>query len=328
MKPSRLVGLIVFALGAVVAPHVGHAQAPAKLPHVGAIYLSGHHQVIVDGLRQGLRDLGLEEGKHYGLDLREIKGGDWPAVGQAARDLERAHVELIYAVTTQVTLGAKQATTKVPIVFYVGVDPVAAGLVESFAKPGGRLSGVHSLSRDLTVKRMEILREMIPKLHRMVTFFDSRESISKENAQLAGKVAQRMGLQLVERHLGSVDETRGVLQGLTSGGIQAYFHTPGGTATSQAPLIIAAARTKKLPTMFHDTSLVALGGLAAYGHNYREIGRLSAKHVQRVLAGIPPKDLPVENYDKVGLALNLQTAKEIGLSIPQAVRFRADQLIE
>src|SRR5215471_3584888 len=158
MKPSRLVGLIVFALGAVVAPHVGHAQAPVKIPHVGAIYLSGHHQVIVDGLRQGLRDLGLEEGKHFVLDFKEVKGGDWSAVGQAARDLERANVELIYAVTTQVTLKAKQATTRVPIVFYVGVDPVATKLVESYAKPGGRLSGVHGLSRDLTVKRMEILR--------------------------------------------------------------------------------------------------------------------------------------------------------------------------
>jgi putative ABC transport system substrate-binding protein len=217
---------------------------------VGAIYLSGHHQVIVDGLRQGLRDLGLEEGKHYVLDVREVTGGDWPAVGQAARDIERANVEVIYAVTTQVALGAKRATAKVPIVFYVGVDPVAAGLVQSFAKPGGRLSGVHSLSRDLTVKRMEILKEMIPKLRRMVTFYDSRESISTENAQLARKVAQQMGLQLVERHLDSVEETRGVLQGMTSGGGQAYFHTPGGTATSQAPLIIDAARTKKLPTMF------------------------------------------------------------------------------
>jgi putative ABC transport system substrate-binding protein len=137
-----------------------------------------------------------------------------------------------------------------------------------------------------------------------------------------------MGLQLVERHLDSVEETRGVLQGLASGGVQAYFHTPGGPATSQAPRIIDAARTNKLPTMFHDTSLVVLGGLAAYGHNYREIGRLSAKHVQRILAGVPPKDLPVENYDKIGFALNLRTAREIGLTIPQSVRFRADQLIE
>jgi putative ABC transport system substrate-binding protein len=320
--------LITLALGAFAAPSVAHAQAPGKIPHVGAIYLSGHHQVIVDGLRQGLHDLGLEEGKQYVLDQKQVKGGDWPAVGQAARDLERANVEVIYTVTTQVTLGTKQATAKVPIVFYVGVDPVAAGLVQSFAKPGGRLSGVHSLSRDLTVKRMEILKEMIPKLRRVVTFYDSRERISTENAQLARKVAQQMGLQLVERHLDSVEETRSVLLGLASGGVQAYFHTPGGTATSQAPLIIEASRTKKLPTMFHDTSLVALGGLAAYGHNYREIGRLSAKHVQRILAGVQPKDLPVENYDKVGLALNLRTAREIGLTIPQSVRFRADQLIE
>jgi len=328
MKRSRFVGLSVLVVAALIAPVASVAQTVGGIHRVGVIYLGGHHQVIVDGLRQGLRDLGLEEGKHVVFDLKEIKSGDWAAVGPAARDLERAHVELIYTVTTQVTIAAKKATTQVPIVFYVGVDPVAAGLVESFAKPGGRLSGVHSLSRDLTVKRMEILKEMVPKIHRVVTFYDDRETISKQNANLANKVAQQMGVQLVQRNVDSVEEMRAALQGLTSGGIQAYFHTPGGTATSQSLLTIDAARAKRLPTMFHDTSLVARGALAAYGHNYLEIGRLSAKHVQRILAGVQPRDLPVENYDKVGLALNLRTAREIGLTIPPSVRFRADQVIE
>ena len=309
MRPSRLVGLIALALGALAAPSGAHAQAPAKIPHVGAIYLSGHHRVIVDGLRQGLRDLGLEEGKHFVLDLREITGGDLPAVEQAARDLERANVEVIYAVTTQVTLKAKQATAKVPIVFYVGVDPVAAGLVESFAKPGARLSGLHSLSRDLTVKRMEILKEMIPKLRRMVTLYDSRDRISTENAGLTRKAAQQMGQQLVERSVDSVEAVRTALPGLGSGGVQAYFHTTGGTTTSQAPLIIATAKAKKLPTMFHDTNLVALGALAAYGHNYHEAGRLSAKHVQRILAGVQPKDLPVENYGSASRSTSAQLGR-------------------
>jgi putative ABC transport system substrate-binding protein len=162
----------------------------------------------------------------------------------------------------------------------------------------------------------------------VVTFYDSHEVISTENARLSREVARRMGVQLVERHMDSVEELRAALRGLTSGGVQAYFHTPGGMATSQAVLIIDAARAKRLPTMFHDTSLVAHGGLAAYGHNYYEVGRLSAKHVQRILAGVHPSDIPVENYDKIGLALNLRTAREIGVTIPPSVRFRADQVIE
>ena len=110
--------------------------------------------------------------------------------------------------------------------------------------------------------------------------------------------------------------------------MDAYFHTPGALATSQALLIIEATRSKKLPTMFHEQSLVAKGALASYGINYHEIGRVSAKHVQRILAGSHPKDLPVENYDKVGLTLNLRTAREIGLTIPPSLRLQADQIIE
>ncbi len=327
MTHSSLVGLIILAFS-LISSSAAEGQTPPSVPHVGVIYLSGHHQVIVEGLRQGLRDLGLEEGKHFVLDLREVKGGDWAVVEPAARDLERANAALIYTVTTQVTLHTKRATKQIPIVFYVGVNPVEAGLVESFAKPGGRMSGVHSLSRDLTVKRMEILREIVPRLRRVVTLYDPHEPISKENAELARKVAQQMGVQLVERFAGSPEQMRVALQGLASGGVQAYFHIPGGFATSQALLIIDAARARKLPTMFHDSSLVARGGLAAYGHNYLEVGRLSAKHVQRILAGVPPKDLPVENYDKVGLTLNLRTAREIGVTIPAPIRYRADQLIE
>ena len=110
--------------------------------------------------------------------------------------------------------------------------------------------------------------------------------------------------------------------------MDAYFHTPGALETSQALLIIEATKGKKLPTMFHEQSLVAHGALASYGINYHEIGRLSAKYVQRILAGGHPTDLPVENYDKVGLALNLRTAREIGLTVPPSLLLRADQVVE
>src|SRR5262249_42772980 len=110
--------------------------------------------------------------------------------------------------------------------------------------------------------------------------------------------------------------------------VDAYFHTPGALETSQALLIIEATKEKKLPTMFHEQSLVAQGALASYGIDYHEIGRVSAKHVQRILAGTQPRDLPVENYDKVGLALNLRTAREIGLTLPPSLLLRADQVTE
>ena len=324
----RLIGLaVILTLSLTLAPLAAEAQIPRNAPRVGIIYVSGHHQVVVDGLRQGLRELGLEEGKHFALDIRKTTG-DPKAAEEAARDLERGNVDLIYTVTSQVTVAARRATARTPIVFYVGADPVALGLVESFAKPGGRLTGVHGLSRDVTAKRLAVLKEMIPRLHRVITFYNPGEPVSRENARVGLDAARQLGVQVVERHVGSIEELRLNLQGLKSREVDAYFHTPGTLETSQAQLIIEATRGKKLPTMFHEQSLVVKGALASYGTNYQEIGRLSAKHVQRILAGTHPKDLPVENYDKVGLALNLRTAREIGLTISQAFLARADKVIQ
>ncbi len=317
----------VLAIGLLAAPYGAAGQAPGNVHRVGIIHITGHHHVVVDGLRQGLRELGLEEGKHLVLDIRETKG-DMKAAEEAARDLEQGKVDVIYTVTSQIALAAKRATAQAPIVFYVGADPVALGLVESLRKPGGRLTGVHGLSRDVTAKRLAVLKEMIPRLHRVVTIYNPGEPVSRENARVGREAARQLGLQVVERHIGSIEELRRTLQALKPREVDAYFHTPGALETSQALLIIEATKGKKLPTMFHEQSLVAHGALASYGINYHEIGRLSAKYVQRILAGGHPTDLPVENYDKVGLALNLRTAREIGLTVPPSLLLRADQVVE
>jgi len=327
MRALRLPALIVLALGFLVTPYIAYGQTPGNVPRIGIIHLTGHHQQVVDGLRQGLRELGLEEGKRFVLDIRQI-ATDLKAVEEAARDLERGKVALIYTVTTPVTIRAKRVTTRTPIVFYLGGDPVGDGLVESLAKPGGRLTGVLGLSRELTAKRLQVLKEMIPTLARVLTVYNPGDSVGGENARLAREAARQSGLQLVERHVSSIEEIRAALHGLKPREVQAYLHTPNALVTSQAQLIIDAARAKKLPTMFHEQGLAAKGALAAYGASYIELGRVSAKHVQRILAGTDPKNLPVENYDKVGLALNLRTARELGVKMPPALLRRADTVIE
>jgi putative ABC transport system substrate-binding protein len=137
-----------------------------------------------------------------------------------------------------------------------------------------------------------------------------------------------LGGQLVERHVSSVEELRLGLQGLRPREVDAYFYTTDLIAVSQAELIIDAARVKRLPTMFEEISIVAKGALASYGHSFYENGRTSAKYVQRILAGTNPKDLPVENYDRIEFALNLRTAQKIGLTIPPSVLARADEVIQ
>jgi putative ABC transport system substrate-binding protein len=315
-------------LAALVLGSVPLAQAqPDKVFRIGVVHEGGPFYIVVEGLKDGLKELGLDAGKHYVLEVRDLKG-DRQAAEEAARSLEREKVNLIYAVSTSVTTLVKRATAEVPIVFAVGADPVVAGLVESFAKPGGRLTGIHYLSGDLTPKRLEILKEILPDLHRVVTFYDPRNNVALAAAKSAREAARQLRVEIVERHVASVEELRQGVKALKAHEADAYFYTNDAMVTSQVPFIIDTARSKKIPTMFHEPSLVTQGALISYGVSYREIGRLSAKYVQRVLAGSSPQNLPVESLSRLELAVNLRTARELGLTIPQSVLFRADKVIE
>src|SRR5215510_4241419 len=299
----------------------------AKAYRVGVIYQGGPYKAVVDGLRDGLRQLGYEEGKQVLLEIRDTKS-DLKLVEDAAKTFEQEKINLIYAVTTSVVTPVKNVTSQIPIVFSVGSDPVASGLVQSFGKPGGRMTGVQYSTTDLTGKRLEILKEILPKLSRVVTFYNPSNPMATEAAGLAREAARQFRVQLVERQVTSVEELRQALQALKAKKADAYFYTTYGMVTSQAQLVIDMATSKRLPTMFSEQRLVAMGGLASYGQNFYEIGRLSAKYIQKVLAGAQPGDLRVEMVDKFELAMNLKTAKQIGLTIPPNVLARADKVIK
>jgi len=322
-------GLSVFLLLllnlAGVAP-IAHAQE-TKLHRVGVILAGRPNYAGVDGLREGLKELRLEEGKQYVLDIQDVKG-DLKAVGQVAANFERGKMDLLYTISTSVTTRAKQATTTVPMVFTVGGDPVARGLVESFPKPGGRLTGVYYWTTDLSPKRLEALKDILPKLRRVVTFYDPKNPIAQHSAKAAQEAGRHLGIKILERHVASVGELEAALRALRAGEADAVFLVTDTMAVSHAQLIIDAANAKGLPTMVHEYGLVAEGALAGYGMSYREVSRMSAKYVQRVLAGTDPKDLPVERYDRISLAINLRTAKALGLRIPNSVLDRADQVIQ
>jgi putative ABC transport system substrate-binding protein len=293
---------------------------------VGVITAGGAWYETIDGLRVGLRELGLEEGKQFILAIRDTKG-DAKAAEEAARNLEQEKVNLIYTTQTSVTIAAKRATADIPIVFSAAADPVVLGLVESFAKPGGRLTGVYNRVIDLTAKRLEILKEIVPKLRRIVTFYDPRSPVAIESSKLAREIAQRLGVEFIERHVASVEELQAGIRALRAGEVDAFFVVSDPMVSLQAQLIIDTARVKRLPTMFDLKSSVIKGGLASYSVSFHEVGRLSAKYVQRILAGVKPKDLPVEGIDKIELVINLKTAKQIGLTIPPNVLARADKVI-
>lgn len=319
--------IIVPFLAALVLTSVHLAQAQqAKIYRVGVIHEGGPYYAAVDGLKDGLKDLGFEEGKHYVLEIRDLKG-DRRIAEAAARSLEREKVDLIYTVATSVTTVVKRATMEVPIVFAVGSDPVAAGLVESFAKPGGRCTGVH-YQADLTSKRLEILKEILPALRRVVAFYNPNNEVAVADTKSAREAARQLKIEIVERQVTSVEELRLGVMALKAHDADAYFYTNDAMVMSQAQFIIDTARAKKLPTMFSVPSLAAQGALAGYGVPYDEVGRVAARYVQRVLTGTSPQNLPVESLSRVQLGVNLKTAREIGVTIPQALLLRADEVMQ
>jgi putative tryptophan/tyrosine transport system substrate-binding protein len=260
------------------------------------------------------------------LEIRDLKS-DLSGAEAAARSLEREKVDLIYTVTGSVTSAVKRATTEVPIVFAVGSDPVAAGLVESFAKPGGRCTGVHYRA-DLTAKHLEILKAILPGLHRVVTFYDPSIPNAMTAVMSAREAARQLKIEIVERPVASVEELRLAVTALKTQDVDAYFQNLDPMVMSQGQFIVDTAKAKKIPTMFAAPSLAEQGGLAGYGVPHYEVGRLSAKYVQQVLIGTTPQNLPVESLSRVVLVVNLKTAREIGVAIPPAVVLRADEVIQ
>jgi putative tryptophan/tyrosine transport system substrate-binding protein len=299
----------------------------SSIHRVGVILQGGPWYAIVDGLRDGLRQLGFVEGKQFILDIRDT-AGDLVAVEEAARNLEQQKVDLLYTVATSVSLTAKRATEKIPIVFAAGTDPVAVGLVESIPRPGGRLTGVHFPVTFGTGKRFELFREIVPHLHRVVTFYNPRNRAAVEAAKEAREAAQNLGLELVERHVDSVEELQNAVQAFKAGDADGYIAVADAMIDSQAHSIIEMANAKKLPTMVYNQELVIKGGLASYSPDYNEAGRVSAKYIRRILEGTNPADLPVEQIDRLVFAINLRTAKQIGLAISEAILIRADKVIE
>jgi ABC-type uncharacterized transport system substrate-binding protein len=322
----RYKAALVLSLALLTAPLAAEAQ-PSKWSVVGVILHGGSYRAALDGLRAGLQAAGLEEGKQYALELRETQG-DLKAVEDAAKELVRGKVDVLYTLAGSVTRRAAKAAPEAPIVFAVGSDPVTLGLVHGLNRPGGQLTGVHFLLTDLTPKRLEILKELVPKATRVVTLYDPTNTGANEAARLAREAAAKLGMTLLERHVTSVEDLRNGLGLLNRREIDAYFFTSDAMVASQGQLIVDTARAKRLPTMFHERSLVAQGGLASYGLSFWEVGRISARYVAGILRGGRPQDLPVERVDKLELVINLKTARALGLTIPPAVLARADEVIE
>ena len=324
---TRVTGLLMIILALFLPPFAAGVGQAENVPRVGVVLQGGPYYAILDGLREGLKAVGLEDGQRVALVVRDAKG-NVKAAETAAQALEQEGVGLIVSITTSVSLAVKRATTQVPIVFVAGTDPVAMGLVQSIAKPGGRVTGVDFLSSDLTAKRLEILKELLPKLHRVIAFYNPNNPVAQAAARSALEAGQKLRVEFMDRPVLSVEALRAAVRELKAERADAYFFLSDATVTSQAQVILDAANAVRLPTMAYAHDFATKGALVSYGVHYRELGRQVAAYVQRILAGTSPRDLPVQRVDRLALVVNLRTAKALGLKIPQSILLRPDEVIQ
>jgi putative ABC transport system substrate-binding protein len=320
---------VLVAIGVVAASSVGvDAPAQERVRTIGVILPGGHFEPAVEGLREGIGAAGSRDARPPTLAVRDSEG-DLKQVEAAAREFERAGVDLLVVFSTTPTLAARRVTSSVPIVFAIGSDPTTVGLAESTARPGGRLTGIHYLATDLTAKRLEILRELMPRLRSVLTFHNPANPVATASLAIARTAGQRLGVEVRATPVRSIEEIGASLDRLREAEADAYFFISDAMVTSQGPRIIERATALRMPTMTSaDLDMVRKGAIAGYGTSERALGRLTARYVVRILAGSPPGELPIEAIDVPMLAINVGAAASLGIIIPPALLANADEVIE
>ena len=327
---TRRMLLLAITAGAIAAPLASFAQQrPAKVPRIGFLAATSASASAswVEALRAGLRDLGYVEGKNIAIEYRWADGKYERLPGLAA-ELVQLNVDVIVAATTPAVQAVQKTTTTIPIVFAAVGDPVGSGLVASLSRPRGNITGLSTLTVDVSSKYLELLRVAVPKLSRVAVLVNPDHPLHPVFLKQVQAAAKAVGVKvsLVEAQTGSqIEAPFGAMTRERAG---ALIVLPDPFFLTQAPRIAEFAAKNRLPTMFWTRELVEAGGLMSYGQNLAEHFRRAAYYVDKILKGAKPADLPVEQSTKFELVINRKTAKAIGLTIPQELLLRADRVIE
>ena len=318
-----LLGLMLAAAGALA-----RAQQPKKIPHLGylAAVSASADAPRLEAFRRGLRDLGYVEGQSILIDYRH-ESQDLQRLSGLADELVRLDIDVLVAVTTNAQAASK-ATKTVPIVFMGVTDPIATGLAESLARPGGNSTGITNVAAILTGKRLEILKETVTGITRVAVLWDPRAPGSVPQWEASQVPAEKLGLQLYSMEASSPDSYAEAFKAAVRARSGAVWVTLNPVANSNQPQIAELAIAHQLPTICARGDYAENGCLMAYGPGYGMEGKDGARYVDRILKGARPADLPIEQPTKFELLVNLQTAKRLGLTVPRAVLNRADRIIQ
>jgi len=282
----------------------------------------------VGAFRQGLRELGYIEGQNIDIVYRYTNGDD--QLPELAADLVRLKVDVIVTSSTAATRAAKNATTTIPIVMAAASDPVGTGLVVSLARPGGNITGLSLMAPELAGKRLELLREVLPRVARVAFLASGRDPDGRLFVEEAQAAAERFGMQIQPLVIGGPEEIEGAFSAMIRERAGALIVQPTFITyySEQSRRVVDLAAKNRLATVSDYKEFVDAGGLISYGPDRRENFRRAATYVDKIVKGTKPADLPVERPVKFELIINLKTAKQIGLTIPQSVLYRADKVIK
>jgi putative tryptophan/tyrosine transport system substrate-binding protein len=322
MKAKFLVYAFLALILATV--HLAEAQQSKKIPRIG--YFTGIGSAPSEGFLQGMRDLGYVEGKNILIEFRTT-GGKSERHPELATELVRLKVDVIVADTAGEVTAAKNATATIPIVMRGVTDPIALGLVASLAHPGGNITGIATLAPELSGKRLELLKEVIPKLSR-VAFLTPLGKAFRTSIKETEVAAQALGLQLQVFQIRGADELEGAFDATKKQRAGALLLAQSTHFLPYQSSIIDLAAKNRLPTMYYSRRSVVMGGLMSYGRDILYTNRRVASMVDKILKGTKPADIPVEQPMKFEFVVNLITAKQLGLTIPPNVLARADKVLK
>jgi putative ABC transport system substrate-binding protein len=324
LRSTRVIP-IVLAVATLLAPGAAGSQStaarigllgPAEEPRFSEIAL---------GLKQGLREQGYREETIHIVEGR-TRRGDKAGARATIEAVAGRQVTVLFVVGSVLARLARETVPLLPIVFVTPGDPVAAGLAASFARPGGNMTAMMFEYPELSGKRLELLRGLAPRVRRVLVLYDPRDASPRQGVAAARVAATALGITLVKREVRNIEDITHALKGLDEA--DALLGIPGGITSSHYEAMIRAANSQRLPSIFHTRTRSTRDALLTYGASDVDLARQVARVLDKVLKGANAGDLPVERPTKLTLVINLKIAEALGLTVPQALLLRADQVLK
>ena len=318
--------IMVLTLRLLAAPLAAEAQQSGKVYRIGYLATDPPLSELWEALLDGLREHGYREGQNLVFE-RRFSDGNAERFLEFAAEMVRLRIDCILVTTTPAALAVKHATTTIPIVMTTAIDPVGAGLVASLARPGGTVTGNAILYAELSTKRLEFLKEVVPSLSRVVVFWNAANPANASVWQETQAAAHALGLRLHAQDVRGAQDFEGAFARTAQARPEALLVLTDNLIAMHARQIVAFATQEHLPSLFATRGGVVAGGLMSYGVSLPDLYRRAATYVDKIRKGAKPADLPIERPMKFELVINLKTAKALGLTIPPTLLMLADEVI-